>query len=310
MIGAPSGIGRYGNGDERRATSASRSTPTVDVPKEEIVRAVRASLDALDPSADTRTLNLRNYGVDDALITAVVEELTDPGNSLAQMITRLDLRGNQIGDRGAAALAQLPAALPALTEILLSRNNVGDEGCAALASGLVSNDTLRTLNLNDNSVGDGGCAALGEMLKANTGLTKLLLENNAITDAGVTSLAVVLQPSDGADAAAGAAGGEGGPASEGGPSSRNTSLEQLPLGRNTKIVDTVSGIVLHHNPHAFSAIFRNTAECARAAGGGGACCQRPCATRRAVLVSCGCNSVSGSGNVVLGTCDEHALPWR
>ena len=255
MIGAPSGIGRYGNGDERRATSASRSAPTVDVPKEEILRAVRASLDALDPTADARTLNLRNYGVDDALVTAVVEELTDPGNSLAQMITRLDLRGNQIGNRGAAALAQLPAALPTLTEILLSRNNVGDDGCAALASGLVANDTLRTLNLNDNLVGDGGCAALGEMLKANTGLTKLLLENNAMTDAGVASLAAVLQPSDGADAAGDAADGGGG------PSSRNTSLEQLPLGRNTKIVDTVSGIAIHHFPHACSAILSNSLEC-------------------------------------------------
>jgi hypothetical protein len=229
MIGAPSGIGRYGNGDERRATSASTTAPTVDVPKEELLRTIRSHLEAFDQSADIRTLNLRNCDLDDALTSAAAEELVDPRNSLGQTITRLDLRGNQIGDHGAAALAQLPTALSSLAEILLSRNNVGDDGCAALASGLASNDTLKTLNLNDNSVGDGGCEALGEMLKTNTGLTKLLLENNAITDAGVASLATALQPSDGADAA-----------DSEGPSSANTSLEQLPLGRNTKIVDTVS----------------------------------------------------------------------
>ncbi len=230
MIGAPSGIGRYGNGDERRATSASTTAPTVDVPKEELLRTIRAHLEGLDQSADIRTLNLRNCGLDDALTAAAAEELADPRNSLGRTITRLDLRGNQIGDRGAAALAQLPAALPALVEILLSRNSVGNDGCAALASGLACNDTLKTLNLNDNSIGDVGCEALGEMLKTNQGLTKLQLENNAITDAGVASLTTVLQPADGADAADG----------EGGPSSANTSLEQLPLGRNTKIIDTVS----------------------------------------------------------------------
>ena len=235
MFGAPSGIGLYGNGDERRATSTNPHAPTTDVPREEMIRTVRANLESLDTAADIRTLDLRNRSLDDAMAAVVAEELTDPGNDAGQLVTRIDLRGNKIGDRGAAALAALPAAIGSLTEVLLSRNRVGDAGGAALASGLAGNETLKLLNLNDNAVGDGGCEAFAECLRTNTGLTKLLLEGNEITDAGVVVLAAVLQPSEGGDAAAAAgADGEGG-----GPSAPNISLEQLPLGRNSKIADTV-----------------------------------------------------------------------
>lgn len=157
-----------------------------------MLRTVRAALEQIDKDADVRELILRGCGLDDALTAVVAEELAEPGNPDGQLITKLDLRGNAIGDAGCEAITRLPAAIGGLTEVLLSRNAIGDAGAAALAVGLAGNETLKTLNLNDNAIGDAGTAALGEILAANSGLERLLLEGNEITDEGVAALTVVL----------------------------------------------------------------------------------------------------------------------
>ena len=62
----------------------------------------------------------------------------------------------------------------------LGGNNIGDEGAAALAQGLRNNTALTTLYLHDNDIGDDGAAALALTLRNNTALTTLKLQGNDI----------------------------------------------------------------------------------------------------------------------------------
>src|SRR5262249_27744881 len=68
------------------------------------------------------------------------------------------LRGNQIGDTGATALARSPF-LHRLTSLDLSRNQLGDDGARALADspGL---SRLEELTVYDNQLTDAGVLAL------------------------------------------------------------------------------------------------------------------------------------------------------
>jgi Leucine-rich repeat (LRR) protein len=106
-----------------------------------------------------------------------IYQLKEPVEALAErlgqltQLTSLHLRGNQIGDAGAAALA----ALTQLTSLDLGDNQIGDAGAAALAA----LTQLTSLNLGNNKIGDAGAASLAAL----TQLTSLNLEYNQIDDA-------------------------------------------------------------------------------------------------------------------------------
>jgi len=54
-----------------------------------------------------------------------------------------------------------------LTELRLDENNIGDEGAAAIAEALRGNEVLTTLNLANNpQIRDQGAAAIAEALAA------------------------------------------------------------------------------------------------------------------------------------------------
>ena len=90
----------------------------------------------------------------------------------------LHLGGNQIGPRGAAALAE---ALPRSVRVLgLERNALGDEGAAALASLLQRNDTLALLDLSRNAIHDAGVLPLLDALARNDAIEQLDLRGNHI----------------------------------------------------------------------------------------------------------------------------------
>ena len=48
-------------------------------------------------------------------------------------LSRLDLKGNGIGDEGVSAIADVLADVPTLREVIMSNNDVGEEGAIALA---------------------------------------------------------------------------------------------------------------------------------------------------------------------------------
>ncbi len=114
-------------------------------------------------------------------------------------ITKLVLRGNNIGDQGAAAFYNNPF----ITELDLSNCGIGEQGALQLAD----TKTITRLNLEDNKIGDRGAAAfqtnrsitelnlrtcsIGSQgaieLSKNRAITSLRLNLNAIGDAGAAA---------------------------------------------------------------------------------------------------------------------------
>ena len=108
------------------------------------------------------------------------------------MLTYPELNNNNIGDSGAAAVAEALKNNTALTRLYLHYNTIGDIGAVAIAGALKSN-TVTTLYLEHNNIGDSGAAALAEALKKNTALTTLWLQHNNIGDSGAAALVEMLE---------------------------------------------------------------------------------------------------------------------
>ena len=94
--------------------------------------------------------------------------MTELGAAMAAhpRIVSLDLSHNELGDDGAALLADavLRAAAPSLTALSVAANGIRAAGAAALAASLDSNATLRYLDLGANDLGDDGARALADAL--------------------------------------------------------------------------------------------------------------------------------------------------
>ena len=70
-------------------------------------------------------------------------------------LTALDVQGNAIGDRGAAAFAGLLKRNRSLLELNLQSAELGEESCKGFAEMIDINTTLETLFLGHNRIGDG-----------------------------------------------------------------------------------------------------------------------------------------------------------
>ncbi|KJE93876.1 TKL/IRAK protein kinase [Capsaspora owczarzaki ATCC 30864] len=103
------------------------------------------------------------------------------------------LKGKQIGDAKALAIAEGLKVNKTLTTLNLSVNQIGDAGTIAIADALKVNTTLTTVYLGENQIGDAGAQAIAEALKMNTTLTELGLHQNQIGDAGAQAIADALK---------------------------------------------------------------------------------------------------------------------
>ncbi|XP_013917095.1 PREDICTED: protein NLRC3 [Thamnophis sirtalis] len=101
----------------------------------------------------------------------------------------LDLRSNAIGPNGAKALADALKNNQHLLSLNLQSNMIKDKGAAGLAEVLASNQTLTTLHIQKNEVGPQGSKQLAEALKRNWGLKDLNLSGNCVGDLGAAALA-------------------------------------------------------------------------------------------------------------------------
>uniref|UniRef100_A0A8C6XG58 NLR family CARD domain containing 3 n=1 Tax=Naja naja TaxID=35670 RepID=A0A8C6XG58_NAJNA len=101
----------------------------------------------------------------------------------------LDLRSNTIGPNGAKALADSLKNNQHLLSLNLQSNLIKDKGAAGLAEVLASNQTLMTLHLQKNEIGPQGSKQLAEALKRNWGLKDLILSGNCVGDQGAAALA-------------------------------------------------------------------------------------------------------------------------
>jgi Leucine-rich repeat (LRR) protein len=130
----------------------------------------------------------------------------------ASLLTRLDLRNNQIDDKGAVLLAGAMTALkdnqvdddeakaltgeiaPHLTvaRLYLKNNLIGDSGAIALANVLANNTTLIYFDLAENLIGDTGAVAFAGAVVTNSTLSRLTLRNNRIGNNGAIAIANAL----------------------------------------------------------------------------------------------------------------------
>jgi Ran GTPase-activating protein (RanGAP) involved in mRNA processing and transport len=104
-------------------------------------------------------------------------------------ITMLALEGQDIGDDGAVALADVLAS-SSLTTLSLPGNKIGADGARAIATA-ISGSNLAELALWDNDIGDDGATAIAEILTESK-LTALWLDQNTIGDKGASAIASAL----------------------------------------------------------------------------------------------------------------------
>uniref|UniRef100_A0A8C6XFJ8 NLR family CARD domain containing 3 n=1 Tax=Naja naja TaxID=35670 RepID=A0A8C6XFJ8_NAJNA len=104
-------------------------------------------------------------------------------------IQRISLAENQIGTKGAKALAKSLMVNRSLLALDLRSNTIGPNGAKALADSLKNNQHLLSLNLQKNEIGPQGSKQLAEALKRNWGLKDLILSGNCVGDQGAAALA-------------------------------------------------------------------------------------------------------------------------
>ena len=80
-------------------------------------------------------------------------------------MTTMNLRGNEITDTGAIALASALEKSPSMTTLDLSCNQITDAGAIALASAVKKNRSMTNLNLSENWITDAGAIALASAVE-------------------------------------------------------------------------------------------------------------------------------------------------
>jgi Ran GTPase-activating protein (RanGAP) involved in mRNA processing and transport len=124
------------------------------------------------------------------LWSAAVAEST----STASLLRELNLRGQSIGDEGAAAVSELLSICPQLSILHLSQCKISDEGCVSLATVISTHHSMLDLQLGSNPISLRGMTALLPAIQHR--LEKIGLYRCNLTDADVTVLIGTLLQSD------------------------------------------------------------------------------------------------------------------
>ena len=127
-------------------------------------------------------------GVQDEDVLGLVDELKAASDKVTKLET-IDLSGNSVSAKGAAALAGWVNLSTKLRAIELRDNRLGDEGAAELGYALGNSMTLETLGLMQTEVGDEGAIGLASGLRRSTSLTELALSFNYVGATGGKALA-------------------------------------------------------------------------------------------------------------------------
>jgi len=124
----------------------------------------------------------------DADVIRLAEALTNDVK-----VADLWLNDNEIGARGARALAKMLETNTHLKTLGLRGNRFGNEGAKWFAKALLNNTVLQTLFLGSNGLTDNGCVQLAESLKINRSLKSLGLLDNNETPYGISVIEKAVQ---------------------------------------------------------------------------------------------------------------------
>jgi Ran GTPase-activating protein (RanGAP) involved in mRNA processing and transport len=103
-------------------------------------------------------------------------------------ITEVDLSSNEIRELGATYLAN-SLTRSNLTTLILNANEVGAKGAVAIARALQVSHQMSVVGLCGNDIGDDGAVYLCEVAKTHPGLKALLLEDNYLGERGIVAVA-------------------------------------------------------------------------------------------------------------------------
>jgi hypothetical protein len=131
----------------------------------------------LTKAPSLRVLSLCRCGVPDALVSELCGVLQASNNS----ITRLDLSSNEVGDAGAASLAELLKTDRTLSSVDLDRNHIGDEGGCLLSAALKENCALQELRLSGNKLSEASAHSFAVHVGQNRTIISLTLEANDVS---------------------------------------------------------------------------------------------------------------------------------
>ncbi|OAJ44014.1 hypothetical protein BDEG_27312 [Batrachochytrium dendrobatidis JEL423] len=116
---------------------------------------------------------LRYHRIDDGMLETIFLPMV--GLSL---VRHIDLSYNEIGNRGAFAIAKVLKDDNAMETLILKSNNIGSEGVIAITKSLAYNEKLIHLDLSENNIGDDGGMAMASLLQSNNYVSNLDLSNN------------------------------------------------------------------------------------------------------------------------------------
>ncbi|CAF0872415.1 unnamed protein product [Rotaria sordida] len=122
---------------------------------------------------NNETLSIRYCGLKPINIKVMV-----PSLKINTIITKLDLRDNGLGSRGAVYISQLIKDNEYIVELNLSNNDIGLQGCKALSRVLRSNRTIRMLHLEGNRFNDDCTPYFAEVLSQNEYIIYINLNKN------------------------------------------------------------------------------------------------------------------------------------
>jgi Ran GTPase-activating protein (RanGAP) involved in mRNA processing and transport len=141
------------------------------------------------------SLDLSFHTLTDAAATAIALLLSDAGDYSCALRT-LNLRGNDIGQKGCRKLCAALKRNTTVQFLSLNGNPVGNEGGMSVAAMLAKNTALLTLDLGNSEQGTESIIAMAAVLKQNATLSELNLENPRLFSLGEEStyqLAKMLQ---------------------------------------------------------------------------------------------------------------------
>jgi len=135
---------------------------------------------------------------------ACLQQLVASKALVAARLESLNLRFNQIGKKGAIALASCKSCA-GMKWINLKMNAIGDDGAVAFAEMLKRNTSMTLINLRRQvpALTDKAAVAFGMMFRVNVTLEQLRLQKNKISDNGAASLASAISGRFARQAAAG-----------------------------------------------------------------------------------------------------------
>ena len=141
-------------------------------------------------------VNLYRCGINDHSFGLMMGELSKhaeacPAGAL-HGVTELDIRGNNIGDKGIALISTALRTNTTMTKLNISGCNMSDNGAESLARALTVNKILQELDVRYYDISDISIAHISSALRTNSTLKKVVIGGETATDEGALSLAAAL----------------------------------------------------------------------------------------------------------------------